>query len=90
MHLQIDNSAVETLAAKQAFEAFTADHGVRIQHCHCDNGHFSDNAFRQACHDSRQRLTFCGVNAHFQHGIAERAIHDLSDSARKQQLKARA
>ena len=90
VHLQIDDSAVETLAAKQAFEAFAANHGVRIQHYHCDNGRFSDNAFRQACHDSHQRLTFCGVNAHFQNGIAERAIRDLSDSARKQLLHARA
>jgi hypothetical protein len=30
------------------------------------------------------------VNAHFQNGIAERAIRDLSESARKQLLHARA
>jgi hypothetical protein len=90
VHLQIDDSAVETLAAKQAFEAFAAKHGVRIQHYHCDNGRFSDNAFRQACHNSHQHLTFCGVNAHFQNGIAECAIRDLSKSAQKQLLHARA
>ncbi len=33
---------------------------------HPDNGRFHDNAFQKACHDGRQRLTFCGVNAHFQ------------------------
>ncbi len=49
-----------------------------------------DNAFRQACHEARQQLTFCGVNAHFQNGIAERCIRDLSESARKQLLHARA
>jgi hypothetical protein len=90
VHLQIDDSAVETLAAKQAFAAFAAEHGVRIQHYHCDNGRFSNNAFRQACHNSHQHLTFCGVNAHFQNGIAERAIRDLSQSAQKQLLHARA
>jgi hypothetical protein len=37
----------------------------------------------------RQKLTFCGVNAHFQNGIAERAIHDLSESVQKQLLHAK-
>ncbi len=34
------------------------------------------------------KLTFCGVNAHFQNGIAKQAIHDLSESAQKQLLHA--
>jgi hypothetical protein len=38
VHLQIDNSAAETMLAKQAFEKFAAEHGVRILHYHCDNG----------------------------------------------------
>ncbi len=88
--MQIDDSSIETVAAKCAFEAFAAQRGIRIQHYHCDNGRFSDNAFKQACHDARQQLTFCGVNAHFQNGIAERSIRDLSESARKQLLHARA
>ena len=43
----------ETLAAKLAFETFATEHGVRIQHYHCNNGRFYDNAFKQACHDVR-------------------------------------
>jgi len=85
-----DDSLIETVAAKRAFEAFAAQHGVRIQHYHCNNGCFSDNAFRQACHDARQQLTFCEVNAHFQNGIAEHSIRDLSKSAHKHLLHARA
>jgi hypothetical protein len=38
MHLQIADSAAETMLAKQAFEKFVAKHGVRILHYHCDNG----------------------------------------------------
>jgi hypothetical protein len=57
---------------------------------HCNNWCFHDNAFRQVCHDVRQQLTFCGVNAHFQNSIAKQAIHDLLESARKQLLHARA
>jgi hypothetical protein len=45
--------------------------------------------FRKACESQGQKLTFCGVNAHFQNGIAERAIQDLSKSAQKQLLHAR-
>jgi hypothetical protein len=48
VHLQIDDSSAETLTAKHAFETFAAEHGVKIQHYHCDNGRFYDNAFRQA------------------------------------------
>jgi hypothetical protein len=44
VHLQIDGSAEETMLAKQAFEKFAVEHGVRILHYHCDNGQFADNA----------------------------------------------
>ncbi len=86
VHLQIDYSSVKTVAAKRTFKSFADEIGVKIQHYHCDNGQFSDNAFKQACHEQRQQLTFCGVNAHFQNGIAEQAIYDLSESAHKQLL----
>jgi hypothetical protein len=52
VHLQIDDSSAETLAAKRAFKTFAAEHNVKILHYHCDNGHFHDNAFKQACHDA--------------------------------------
>jgi hypothetical protein len=38
MHLQIADSAAETMLAKQAFEKFVAKHSVCILHYHCDNG----------------------------------------------------
>ncbi len=90
VHPQVNDSLIKTIAAKRAFKNFTAQHGIRIQHYHCNNGHFSDNAFKQACHDACQQLTFCGFNAHFQNGIAKRRNRGLSKSARKQLLHARA
>jgi hypothetical protein len=90
IHLQLDNKSDKTLAAKLAFEHYAAEHGVMILHYHCDNGRFHDNTFQQACHEARQQLTFCRVNAHFQNGIAEQAIQDLLESTRKQLLHARA
>jgi hypothetical protein len=88
VHLQIDDSAESTMATKLAFEKYAAEHGVSIKHYHCDDGQFSDNAFKQSCESNRQQLTFCEVNAHFQNGIAEHVIRDLSNSARKQLLHA--
>ncbi len=74
VHLQINNLLVETVAAKRAFKTFAAEHAIKIQHYHCDNGRFSDNAFKQAYHKQSQKLTFCGMNAHFQNGITKRSI----------------
>ncbi len=54
----------------------------------CTNGQFTKNYFKMVCKQSIQQPTFCQVNAHFQDGIAERAIRDLSESARKQLLHA--
>jgi hypothetical protein len=88
VHLQIDDFSAETMLAEQAFEMFAAEHSVRILHYHCDNGQFADNAWKQSCEASRQQLTFCGVNAHFQNGIAEHAIWDQLESTRKQLLHA--
>ncbi len=88
MHLQINYPAESTMAAKLAFENYATKHGVSIKHYHCNNGRFANNAFKQSCGSNRQWLTFCGVNAHFQNGIAEHAIRSLSDSTCKQLLHA--
>jgi hypothetical protein len=72
----------ETIEAKQAFERFAADHGVRIKQYHADNGRFADNKFKQHCSQQHQAITYCGVNAHFQNGIAERSIRDITEAAR--------
>ncbi len=88
VHLQLNDKSHKTLAAKFAFKQYAVEHGVKILHYHYNNRRFHDKAFQQACHKARQQLTFCGVNAHFQNGIAKRAIQDLLESARKQLLHA--
>jgi hypothetical protein len=88
IHLMTCLTLQETVDAKRAFEHFTEQHGVQILHYHCNNGRFADNDFKNACASANQRLTFCGVNAHFQNGIAKKAICDLRESARKQLLHA--
>jgi hypothetical protein len=61
-----------TIEAKNSFEQFAADHGIQVKQYHADNGCCADNEFKQHCEQHRQTITYCGVNAHFQNGIAER------------------
>ena len=55
--LQKQITSAETILAKQSFECFARDHGVKILHYHADNGRFTDNGFIQACKDNNQGLT---------------------------------
>eukprot|EP00978_Attheya_sp_CCMP212_P016887 scaffold44584_cov79-Attheya_sp.AAC.1 len=57
--------------------------GVQIMHYHTDNGRFADNLFRNDVTEKGQTVSYCGVNAHWQNGIAEKRIRDLrTDQAR--------
>ena len=77
VYLQRRLTSDETVMAKHAFERSAEQRGVRIIHYDADNGRFADNAFIADCKAQRQGLSYCGVNAHFQNGIAERRIRDL-------------
>lgn len=89
IHFMTDQSSAETLKTKQEYELFASKYGIWICHYHCNNGHFSDNTFKQHVKQQQQTLAFCGINTHFQNSIAEWSIQDLTKSVRKQQLHAR-
>jgi len=82
IHLQQTLTSEDTVNAKKAFENYATTYGVTILHYHADNGRFADNAFRQHLKDNNQTITFCGVNAHWQNGVAEKRIRDLTENAR--------
>jgi len=82
LHFQRLSGAADTVEAKEAFERFASEHGVRVQHYHADNGVFNSNGWRSKCVQSGQGLTFAGVNAHHQRGRAERRIAILQDLTR--------
>ena len=88
VYLQKRITSQETVMAKYAFERAAEQRGVKIKHYHADNGRFADNAFIQDCQVNRQILSYCGVNAHFQNGIAERRIRDLQERTRTSMLYA--
>ena len=82
VHVQASTNADDTIEGKKAFENFCKERGVEVKHYHADNGIFASRAFRAEVQRCGQTLSFCGVGAHHQNGVAERRIQDLSDSAR--------
>jgi Reverse transcriptase (RNA-dependent DNA polymerase) len=82
VHFQKSSSAEETVEAKRAFEIYAKSHNVTVRHYHADNGRFAELLFTQEIAKCGQSISFCGVNAHFQNGIAERRIRELQDQAR--------
>jgi hypothetical protein len=70
------------LRRSELSENFCLERGVRVEHYHADNGIFASKGFREEVQRCGQKLTFCGVGAHHQNGVAERRIQDLTDSAR--------
>ena len=58
VYLQRTANRVETLKAKRAFEAYCADHNVRVQHYHADNGRFCENLFINDVKQSNKQLVF--------------------------------
>ena len=88
VYMQKRLTSDETVMAKHAFERSADQRGVKIIHYHADNGRFANNAFIADCKAQRQGLSYCGVNAHFQSGIAERRIRDLQEQTRTSMLYA--
>ena len=89
IHLQTSLSSLETEEAKRAFKEFSKERGVRIQHYHADNGRFVDNLFIESVIKEGQKISYCDVNTHWQNGIAEKRIRDLTEGTRKQLLNAK-
>ena len=82
VYLQKDASADETIKGKLAFKQYAQNRGVTIRVYHADNGVFRANAWMEECHKNRQGMSFAGVNAHHQNGIAERRTKEIQKLAR--------
>ena len=79
VHLERFLTSDNTVRAKRSFEHYRASHGVRVLHYHANNGRFADTLFLRDIDEQRQEISYCGVNAHFQNGVAEKRIRDLQD-----------
>ena len=88
VHLHQAMTTQETIDAKHAFERIAEQHAIRIRHYHYDNGRFADQAFMDDICKAGQTISFCGVGAHHQNGVAERRIRDITKSAHTMHLHA--
>jgi hypothetical protein len=61
---------------------------VNIHHYHADNGIFAAKKWLAHTETQKQSITFCGVGAHFQNGVAKKHIQDLQELARTMMLHA--
>lgn len=61
---------------------------VKVSGYHADNGCFAENAWKQPSAALQQSLSYRGVGAHFQNGVAEHRIRDLSNAAKASLLHA--
>ena len=82
IHMNHHVATDETIDANHAFERLAEQYGERFLHYHCDNGRFADKAFVDDVRTAHQTITFCGVGAHHQNGVAERRIRDITEKAR--------
>ena len=81
-YLQKSATAEETIKGKIAFELYCLSKGINVKAYHADNGIFRANAWVNHCNANNQMLTFAGVNAHHQNGVAERRIRELQNMTR--------
>jgi hypothetical protein len=88
VYLQESTKGVQTLAAKRSFEAYASTHGVKIRHYQADNRRFAEKLFLNHCELAGQKVSLRGVSAHFQNGIAERRIKDLTERSQTSLLHA--
>ena len=81
-YFQVSLDAFETIKAKNMFEREALSCGVVVRNYRSDNGAFSKSEFMQEIYDSEQLISFSGVGAHHQNGVAERAIRTVVTKAR--------
>ena len=61
----------KALEAKLKFEQLAKESSIIICKFRSDKRVFTSNKFKQSLEMAGQEIMFCGVNAHFQNGIAE-------------------
>ena len=60
-----------------------ATFGIRLKKFHTDSGIFAGEVFKSDVSDNNQTISYCRVGVHFQNGIAETVIKQLTEKARK-------
>jgi hypothetical protein len=88
VHFQHSTSTQETLVGKQRFERNAYQYNVTIKSYRADNGVFRSKDFKSDIDKNNQHITYCGVGAHHQNGVAECHIRTIVEKARTSLLHA--
>ena len=79
---QVSLTSAETIKTKRKFENFAKECGVKVLVYRADNQPFASDEFKEEISKNNQTITFSGVGAHHQNGVAERAIGTVTRLAR--------
>ena len=71
---QVSLSAADTICSKRNFERIMINHGVLMRRYRADNGVFNSAAFEEEIKRGSQLITYSGVGAQHQNGVAKRLI----------------
>lgn len=85
---QTSTDAKQTIEGKKRFEATAQRYDVKITEYRADNGVFKSRDFKVSITNNNQTISFCGVGAHHQNGVAERHIGIIVHRARTMLLHA--
>ena len=80
--MQTKTDGEHTVEAKYKFEIFSQSCDVQIKYYRADDRIFNSQAFKESCVTNRQTQSFCGVNAHYQNGVAENKTRTVISLAR--------
>ena len=74
VEFQSSTGATQTLVGKHRLERTAAEYNVTIKHYHADNGVFKSKEFKMDIQKNNQKISYSGVGAKWQNGVAERYI----------------
>ena len=85
---QVSICASDTIAAKRRFERLLDDRSVTVCSYRADNGIFNAMEFEEEIKKAEQGITFSGLGAQHQNGVAERMICTVIERARTSLIRA--
>ena len=83
---QVSLGGSDTVRSKELFELHAYEMGIKILKYHGDNGVYKSKAYKEDLDKRHQEMSYSGVGAHGQNGVAERAIQTVTHSARTMML----
>ena len=79
---QVSLGASDTIRSKELYELQAWKLGIQVKTYHGDNGIFKAQAYKDNLENRHQEMSYSGLGAHGQNGVAERVIQTVVHLAR--------